>query len=291
MRILIFGGKGMLGHKLVQVLGNRFEIWSTIRGKIGSIEKYNFFNHGNVVENIDIVNFEQVKQGIEQVKPDVVINCIGIIKQLPISKDVINTLTINSIFPHQLAGLSKQYSFRLINISTDCVFKGTKGNYTENDEADASDLYGRSKNLGEVLQENCLTVRTSIIGRELETNNSLVDWFLSNEGKKVNGFVNAIYSGFPTIIFADIMTDLIVNQKNLNGLYHISSNPINKFELLKLIREKYQANIEIELFEDFKIDRSLNSDKFRTETGFEPLDWEEMIKKMAADPTPYKNWK
>lgn len=281
----------MLGHKLVQALDARFEVWTTIRGKIESLEKYKFYKSENTVENIDIINFEQVKQSIEKIKPDVVINCIGIIKQLPVSKDVINTLTVNSIFPHRLAGLSKHYSFRLINISTDCVFKGTKGYYKENDEADANDLYGRSKNLGEVLQENCLTIRTSIIGRELETTNSLVDWFLSNEGKKVKGFVNAIYSGFPTIIFADIMADLIANQKNLNGLYHISSEPINKFELLKLIKEAYQANIEIELFEDFKIDRSLNSDKFRKETGFEPPSWTEMIKKMAADPTPYNNWK
>jgi len=291
MRILIFGGKGMLGHKLVQVLNDRFDVWTTIRGKLDSLVKYNFYIKENILENVDILDSEQVKRSIEQVKPELVINCVGIIKQLPISKDVINTLSINSLFPHRLAELSKQYSFRLINISTDCVFKGTKGNYTENDEADASDLYGRSKNLGEVLQENCLTIRTSIIGRELDTNHSLVDWFLSNQGGKVKGFINAIYSGFPTIIFADIMTDLIVNQQNLNGLYHISSEPINKFELLNLIKEAYQANIEIELFEDFKIDRSLNSDIFRNETGFEPLSWNEMIKKMAADPTPYNNWK
>lgn len=281
----------MLGHKLIQVLNNKFEVWTTIRGKAADLDKFNFYKTVNVLDSVNILDFEQVRQSIEAVKPEVVINCVGVIKQLPISKDVINTLTINSIFPHQLAGLAKQNSFRLINISTDCVFKGTKGKYTEADEADASDLYGRSKNLGEVLQENCLTVRTSIIGRELETANSLVDWFLSNEGGKVKGFVNAIYSGFPTIIFADIMTDLIVNQKNLNGLYHISSEPINKFDLLKLIKEAYRADIEIEPFEDFKIDRSLNSDKFRKETGFEPLSWHEMIDKMAADPTPYNNWK
>lgn len=291
MKILIIGGKGMLGHKLVQTFSDKFDVWTTIRGSVDDLNRYGFYDREKILENTDVFDFENLRRKIEELKPEVVINCVGIIKQLPVSKDVIKTLTVNSIFPHQLAELSSQTGFRLINISTDCVFKGTKGNYTEEDEADAADLYGRSKNLGEVLQENCLTIRTSIIGRELETNHSLVDWFLSNEGGKVKGFVNAVYSGFPTVIFADIIADLIVNHKNLQGLYHISSEPINKFELLKLIKDAYRANIEIEKFEDFRIDRSLNSDKFRNETGFEPLGWAEMIDEMAADPTPYKNWK
>lgn len=291
MKILIIGGTGMLGHKLVQSLDAEFEIFTTVRNTFDDLKKIGFYNKDRTIENIDIFNFEYLREKIELLKPDVVINCVGIIKQLPISKDVIKTLTVNSIFPHQLAELARQLSFRLINISTDCVFKGTKGNYVESDEADASDLYGRSKNLGEVIQENCLTIRTSIIGREISTSHSLVDWFLSNNGGKVKGFVNAIYSGFPTIIFADIIADLIINHKKLEGLYHISSNPIDKYELLNLIKDAYKADIEIERFEDFKIDRSLNSDKFRKETGFKPLKWAEMINKMVADPTPYKNWK
>jgi len=291
MKILIIGGTGMLGHKLVQSLDPEFEIFTTVRNTFDDLKKIGFYNKDRTIENIDIFNFEYLREKIELLKPDVVINCVGIIKQLPISKDFIKTLTVNSIFPHQLAELARQLSFRLINISTDCVFKGTNGNYVESDEADASDLYGRSKNLGEVIQENCLTIRTSIIGREIGTSHSLVDWFLSNNGGKVKGFVNAIYSGFPTIIFADIIADLIINHKKLEGLYHISSNPIDKYELLNLIKDAYKADIEIERFEDFKIDRSLNSDKFQKETGFKPLKWAEMINKMAADPTPYKNWK
>ncbi|HQU83940.1 MAG TPA: SDR family oxidoreductase [Pyrinomonadaceae bacterium] len=291
MKILILGGKGMLGHKLVQQLKDKFDVFVTVRNSLTELEKFGFYELPNVFEKIDILDQESIRKIIEEIKPEVIINCVGIIKQLPVSKDVINTLSINSILPHQLAQLSSNYGFRLINISTDCVFKGTKGNYTEQDEADAADLYGKSKNLGEVLQENCLTIRTSIIGRELETEHSLVDWFLSNRGKKVKGFVNAIYTGFPTIILTDIIANLILNQPELQGLYHISSEPINKYDLLHLINEAYDANIEIELFEDFKLDRSLNSDKFRNETGFKPLTWEQMIKIMADDPTPYNIWK
>ncbi|HEV8592767.1 MAG TPA: sugar nucleotide-binding protein, partial [Pyrinomonadaceae bacterium] len=200
-------------------------------------------------------------------------------------------LTANSIFPQQLAELSADLGFRLICIGTDCVFQGTKGRYTEDDPADALDLYGRSKYFGEVAGENCLTIRTSIIGRELQTSHSLVEWFLGNRGKTVNGYVNAIYSGFPTIILADIISDLILNFRDLNGLYNVSSEPINKFDLLKLINDAYKAEIEIKLFEDFHIDRSLDSSKFSHATGFKAWPWKEMIKIMADDPTPYDVWR
>lgn len=281
----------MLGHKLYQCYKEVFDTWTCVRSSLKDLEKYGFYDPGKVFQEIDIFDLEKIERITEKLKPDVVINCVGIIKQLPVSKDVIRTLTVNAIFPHRLAELSESKGFRLINISTDCVFKGTKGNYTEEDEADAADLYGRSKNLGEVLQKNCLTIRTSIIGRELGTSHSLVDWFLNNEGGNVKGFVNAIYSGFPTIVFADIIADLIINYPKLEGLYHISSEPINKFDLLNLIKKAFQADIEIEPFEDFRIDRSLSCEKFKSITGFEPLSWETMIEKMAADPTPYRNWK
>ncbi len=229
-----------------------------------------------------------LKEKIKQIEPDVVVNAVGIIKQVPLAKNVINTLLINSIFPHQLSELAEEFEFRLINISTDCVFSGEKGNYSESDLADAQDLYGKSKHLGEVVTGNCLTLRTSIIGRELETSHSLVEWFLSNRGESVKGFVNAIYTGFPTIVLADIMSNLIENHPDLCGLYHVSSEPINKLNLLRLINEAYQAKIEIEPFEDFIIDRSLNSQKFKEATGFEPTNWIEMIKKMAADNAIYQ---
>lgn len=156
---------------------------------------------------------------------------------------------------------------------------------------DAEDLYGQSKRWGEVFDENCLTLRTSIIGREIKSTHSFVEWFLSNRGNTVKGFTNAIYSGFPTIVLADILANLIEKFSQLHGIWHVSSNPVSKYELLLLIRKAYNANVEIEPFEDFRIDRSLDSSRFRVATGFYPLGWHEMIEKMAADETPYDEWR
>ena len=281
----------MLGHKLVDCWRDKFDVWSTLRGSIERYRQYKLFVEKKTFPNVNVENIETVEEIIKAVKPEVIINAVGIIKQLETSKDVIKTLTINSIFPHRLAALSKNCGSRLINISTDCVFSGKKGNYSENDEADALDLYGKSKNLGEVEAENCLTLRTSIIGRELTTGHSLVEWFLSQMGKKVKGFKNAVFSGFPTIVLADIIADLIINQKNLQGLYHVSSQPINKFDLLVLIKKAYGVEIEIEPFEDYKIDRSLDSTNFRRETNFQSPEWNEMIEKMAQDSFPYNKFR
>jgi len=288
MKILIIGGSGMLGHKLVEVWQDRFNVWTTIRNNFQQYERYKIFNRDKTFENINIQNISLVRETIKQIKPNVVVNAVGVIKQVPLAKNIIDTLTINSIFPHQVSELSEEFQFRLINISTDCVFSGEKGNYSECDLADAHDLYGKSKHLGEVSTGNCLTLRTSIIGRELETAHSLVEWFLGNRGKSIKGFINAIYTGFPTVVLADILSNLIENYPDLCGLYHVSSEPINKFNLLTLINEAYQAEIEIEPFEDFVIDRSLDSSKFREATGFEPINWIEMIRIMAADNVVYQ---
>ncbi len=281
----------MLGHKLVQILQKRFDIWTTLRKDSSDFISFRIINSERIINGIKVENFDVVQRMLDVFKPDVIINAVGIIKQLPTSKEVVETLKINSIFPHQLAQIAQASGARLITISTDCVFNGRKGNYTEKDISDAEDLYGRSKNLGEVSAPGCLTLRTSIIGRELQTSHSLVEWFLSNRGKKVKGYTEAIYSGFPTIILADIITDLIENHKNLQGLYHVSSETISKFDLLCLLKDFYKVPIEIEPYADFEIDRSLDSSKFRKETGFAPLGWEEMIEKMAQDPTPYDNFR
>jgi dTDP-4-dehydrorhamnose reductase len=291
MRILILGGSGMLGHKLLQAWQERFDVWTTVKNKFSDYGHYEIFDRKKTFELVDAEQPQNIGEVIKKIRPAVIFNAIGIIKQLPSSKNVIKTLTINSILPHRLAEMAEKYDARLINISTDCVFNGKKGNYTEEDPPDAEDVYGKSKNLGEVTGENCLTLRTSIIGRELRTNHSLVEWFLSNRAKQVRGFVNAIYTGFPTIILADIISDLLENHPRLSGLYHLSSEPVNKFELLNLIKAAYKIEIEIEPFEDFRVDRSLDSTKFRQATGFQPLSWPEMIRRMAADPTPYEAWR
>jgi dTDP-4-dehydrorhamnose reductase len=291
MKVLVVGGSGMLGHKLVQVWKKRFDVWATLRNNASDYEKFGIFNSRKIIGNVRVEDFSTVEGAIGLVRPEVIFNAVGIIKQLPTSKNVINTLMINSIFPHRLAETAEKSGARLINISTDCVFDGERGNYTETDISNATDVYGKSKNLGEIAGRNCLTLRTSIIGRELGTAHSLVEWFLSNRGKKVKGFVNAIYSGFPTIVLADIIADLIDHQRELNGLYHVSAEPINKYELLRLINEAFRAEIEIEPFTEFRIDRSLDSTKFRNETGFFPESWQKMIQKLAEDPTPYDAWR
>ena len=281
----------MLGHKLFQVLKKRFSVRTTLRTNFADFENYGIFDSQRVIGAVEVENFDSVRKAFNVFEPDVIINAVGIIKQLPKSKEVIKTLKINSIFPHQLAQLAQAMGARLITISTDCVFNGRKGNYTEKDVSDAEDLYGKSKNLGEVFADGCLTLRTSIIGRELHTSHSLVEWFLSNRGGKVKGFTEAIYTGFPTIALADIISELIENHKNLQGLYHVSSQPISKFDLLCLLKEFYKVPIEIEPYADYKIDRSLDSSKFRKETGIAPLEWEKMIEKMAQDPTPYDKFR
>ena len=289
MRVLVFGAGGMLGHKLMQVLGANYEVFGTVRDATRKLEP--FAPGERLVVNVAVDDLDSIRRTIETVKPDVVINAIGIIKQLPDSKNVITTLTVNSIFPHRLAELGEEFGFRLIAISTDCVFSGSRGNYSEDDIPDAVDLYGRSKNLGEVVGDNCLTLRTSIIGHELGSAHSLIDWFLSNQGGKVKGYANAIYSGFPTVVFASIIDNLIRNHPKLSGLYHVSSNPISKYDLLTLVNNAYASDVAIERDEDFKIDRSLDSSRFRKETGFAPAPWSEMVDSMKTDAKIYGRWK
>lgn len=289
MKVLVIGGTGMLGHKVVQVLRPRFDVVCTIRNSFETIEGLGIFSRESTIENVNVEDIRSVEDAIRSSEPDVVINCVGVIKQLPTSKDVVKTLTINSVFPHQLASLAERLDFRLITVSTDCVFAGTKGNYSEVDAADALDLYGRSKQLGEVIDNRNLTIRTSIIGREIGTSHSLIEWFLSQQGS-VRGYVNAIFSGFPTVVLSEVIANIISDHPGLTGLYHVSSEPINKFDLLTLVKERLDLDIEIERFEDFSIDRSLDSMKFRAATGFEPLPWPEMVDRMFSDPTPYDDW-
>lgn len=291
MKILIIGGTGMLGHKMIQVLSGKFEMATIIRDRTKKLEKLGFNKLTKIYDEINVADIDKVERVLKEYKADVVVNAVGIIKQIPSAKDTDLTININSIFPKNLSLLSDKYGYRLITISTDCVFSGKKGNYTEPDICDANDLYGKSKYLGEINKNNCLTLRTSIIGRELFTQHSLIEWFLSNNGGTVEGYKNAFYTGFPTIVFAGIISNIIENFPDLQGLFHVSSNTINKFDLLNLVREKFNLNIAIEENRDFYMDRSLISEKFRQKTGFEPLTWESMIEAMADDPTPYDKWK
>jgi len=291
MRILIFGGTGMLGHKLYQVLGSQHRVHTTIRGAFTGVEAFGIFDRDHVIENIDAEDLSGVRRAIDTVRPDIVINAVGIIKQLSSDQNIVQTLQINAIFPHRLAELSLDFGFKLITISTDCVFDGKKGNYTESDVSDAIDLYGRSKSLGEVKDGKALTIRTSIIGRELAGSHSIVEWFLGHRGRSVKGFTKAIYTGFPAELFCSIVSDIIDVHAELSGVYHISSDPISKYELLRLLNAHFQADVEIVPSDDVIVDRSLNSARFRQATDFVPESWDEMIRKMADDLTDYDRFR
>lgn len=272
----------MLGHTLFQYFlqNSALITYGTLRNiksiphKYDSIESF-------IYPNIDAYSLDKIENLIKTLKPDFVINCIGIIKQLLTAKDPIPSIYINALFPHQLAQLCQKYNAKLIQISTDCVFSGKKGNYTEQDNPDPVDLYGRTKLLGEVAAPNCLTIRTSIIGRELNSQNSLVEWFLSQKGKTVNGYDRAIYSGFTTHTLAQILETIILEYPEMEGLWHISSDPITKYQLLNVMNQAFDLGITINKDDDFVCDRSLNSQKFREFTGFAPPSWKEMIIQLA----------
>jgi dTDP-4-dehydrorhamnose reductase len=292
MKVLIFGGAGMLGHKLWQAYRDRYETWVTLRGRAQDYAGGQLFDPARVIGGVEAFNFDTLVAAFAQTRPDVVINCIGIIKQLPSAADPIISLTINALLPHRLATLCRASGARLIHISTDCVFSGRKGGYTEADTADAEDLYGRTKFLGEVAAPGMLTLRTSIIGRELQTANGLVEWFLSQgqAGRSVHGYTRAIYSGFTTLELARIIGQVIDDASSLTGLYQVSSEPITKFDLLGLLRDAFKLTAAIEPDNSVAIDRSLDGRRFRQATGYMAPDWPAMIQELRQDVTPYRDW-
>lgn len=239
-------------------------------------------DNATIVGGIDAADTDAVISIIAKEKPDVVINCVGIIKQLAASKDALASIAINSLFPHRLAQLCAAANARLIQISTDCVFSGNRGGYRETDLPDARDLYGRSKLLGEVDYPHAITLRTSIIGHELGRSVSLIDWFLNQPGPKVSGYRRAIYTGFPTVELARIMRDLVIPNPALHGLYHVSSRPISKFELLGLVGNIYGKQIEIIPDDSVTIDRSLDGSRFEQETGYSAPPWRDLVSQMHA---------
>ncbi len=227
----------------------------------------------------NVENNDSLVRLFATVRPDCVVNCIGLVKQLADSNDPLQAVPVNTLLPHRLADLCKTTQSRLIHISTDCVFSGEKGNYLETDFPDAHDLYGRSKLLGEVDYPHAITLRTSIIGHEILGSKSLVNWFLSQQGA-VKGFSRAIFSGLPTVELATVVRDFVLPNQNLHGLYHVASQPINKFDLLKIISKVYGKKIEIVPSEDLVIDRSLNANRFNQATHYRSPDWYTLVEKM-----------
>lgn len=235
--------------------------------------------HASVVAGVDVENVDNLTSLFSVVHPDVVVNCVGLVKQLAEADDPLSAIPINALLPHRLARLCEVAGARLVHMGTDCVFSGTKGMYTEADVTDAKDLYGRSKYLGEVDYPHAITLRTSIIGHELNGAHSLVGWFLAQAGS-VKGFKRAIFSGLPTVEMAKLIRDYVIPHPQLHGLYHVSAEPINKFALLTLVANQYGKSIDILPDETIAIDRSLDSTRFRAATGFQPAPWPELVRLM-----------
>lgn len=281
MRLLILGGSGMLGHQLWRGLHAQHDTWVTLRRPVADFEVHNLFDEAKAIQFDDITDDTALERALGQAKPEAVINCVGLIKQRDEASDEALTLRVNAEFPHRLAKRCGEAGARLIHFSTDCIFAGTKGNYTESDPSDAADLYGQSKHQGEVADAHSVTLRTSVIGHELATNLALLDWFLSQRGQAIKGFTKAIYSGFTTLEMARIADRILTQHTDLSGVWHVASEPISKFGLLELCREKLCWEGVIEPNDEFVCDRSLNADRFNAATGYTPPSWEAMIGELA----------
>lgn len=288
MRVLILGGSGMLGHKLWQNFSERFETFVTFRQPVNKYSGYGVFDETRAIGGVSATDLPAVTNAVNKVQPQVVVNCIGVVKQDAAAGDPVTSISINALFPHLLAKVCSEAKARLIHISTDCVFSGRQGNYSEDAVSDAEDLYGRTKYLGEVTTPGCLTLRTSMIGRELAGEHGLLEWLLSQNGKSIRGFRRAIFSGFTTLALAQIIAEIIEKHADLEGLFHVASEPISKFDLLTLIKQKGDLQVQIEPDETFICDRSLNGARFRSAANFVPPDWSDMVERIFKDHTPYE---
>lgn len=280
MKVLVLGVTGMLGNAVFRVLSGQPDLH--VFGSARSASARQYFPvqwQPNIVVGVDVENHDSLVRLFGEVRPDVVINCVGLVKQLADADDPLQAIPINALLPHRLAALCRAGGARFIHVSTDCVFSGTKGGYLESDFADADDLYGRSKFLGEVAYPHAITLRTSIIGHELSGARSLVNWFLAQQGS-VKGFTRAVFSGQPTVVLARVIRDHVIPRPDLNGLYHVAAAPINKHDLLRLVAKVYRKDIEIMGDERLVIDRSLDASRFREATGYQAPPWEDMIQAM-----------
>ena len=274
----------MLGHVLFRAFSKNknLDVSATARSLAGIENGFPPESRPKILTGIDTDKFDGVVRVLESVRPDVVVNCIGLIKQSLDSSNPLAAITINAQLPHRIALACREAGARMIHISTDCVFDGKKGGYTEEDTPNADEFYGQTKMLGEVSYPHCVTLRTSIIGHELKTRLGLVEWFLSQRGP-VRGFTKAIYTGFPTIEMARIISDVILPNPDLSGIYNVSSAPISKHDLLRLVARRYAKSVVITPDAGLVLDRSLDSAKFRAKTGYVPPSWEKLVEEMHAD--------
>ena len=284
MRILILGAGGMLGHQLCRLLNSRMDVFGTVRLDTKQYEHFKILPEKQLIGNMDISHPSGLKKNLDLLKPDAVVNGIGIVKQRDEAKKAAPSIQVNALFPHQLADLCAERNIRVIQISTDCVFSGIRGNYSEIDNPDPVDLYGRTKLQGELNRPGCLTLRTSIVGWQLNTFSSLLSWFALQRGKNIKGYHKAIYSGFATSVIAQLIGDILQTRPDLSGLYQVASEPISKFDLLVGLRDILGwKDITLNPDDQFFCDRSLSGDRFSMATGWRPPTWEMMLEGLARE--------
>lgn len=279
-KVLVLGASGMLGHVVLRWFARqgRHEVSGSVRSEAAR-RRLPAELHEHIVTGVDVENLDGLAQLFATVRPTVVVNCIGLVKQLAQADEPLVALPINALLPHRLARLCALVEARLVHISTDCVFSGRRGSYSESDTPDAEDLYGRSKLLGEVSAAPTVTLRTSIIGPELGSAHGLVEWFLAQPGP-VRGYTRAVFSGLPTVELARVIHDFVLPHPGLTGLYHVSAEPITKCDLLQRVARTYRRATEIRPDDAVVIDRSLDSTRFRAATGYVPPNWNDLVATM-----------
>lgn len=280
MKIMVLGANGMLGNAVLRYFAERTDHHTigTVRSA-SAVASLPRSVQDKVVVGGSAEDGDALIQTFQNVRPDLIINCLGIVKQRTEAKDPLYAIPVNAVLPHRLLRLCGLTGARLVHLSTDCVFKGSKGMYREEDVPDADDVYGRTKLLGEVDAPHAVTLRTSIIGHELATAHSLIGWFLRQEDT-VKGHTRAIFSGLPTVEIARIIDQHVIGNPSLHGVYHLSAEPIDKASLLRLVASEYGKQITIEDDPSVEIDRSLDSSRFRSATGFSPKSWDELVRRM-----------
>jgi dTDP-4-dehydrorhamnose reductase len=281
MKVLVLGGSGMIGSTLLRILSlnSNWEIVGSIRANDKSPSQARAAI--SWVCGVDLTNPYHMSKLFKTINPNVVVNCAGLTKHLPYGNNPLTALNLNALMPHHLAEFCDLTGARLIHVSTDCVFSGKKGNYCEDDEPDATDIYGKTKHLGEVTGPRHVTLRTSTIGHELGTRYGLLEWFLAQTHCK--GYQKAIFSGLPTIELARVICDIVIPNDSLQGLYHVGAEAIDKDTLLRLIARVYRKQIDITTDDQVVIDRSLDSKRFMAATGYRTPSWPQMIDAMYQD--------
>jgi dTDP-4-dehydrorhamnose reductase len=276
MRILILGGDGTLGHQVLQATRASHEVHVTLHRGVSDYARYGLFDPPTSHGDIDVRSLDKLTEVFGKVRPQAVVNCIGLIKQRDEGNEAISNIEINSLFPHRIAQLCRLHGARMVHLSTDCVFSGRRGGYAERDVPDATDLYGRSKLLGEVTGEGVITLRTSFVGRELSRGLGLLEWFLAQKGR-IKGYRKAIFSGLTSPELARVIRMVIEKFPEKSGLFHVAGTPIDKCSLLELFKERYKSPVEIVPDDTVVIDRSLDSSKFRKKFDYRPPSWPQMI--------------